>query len=217
MSQPAVLLMIRHGESLANLERRFTRSDDEPLTELGRQQAIETARRLQPHYQPTAIYCSSFHRARTTAELIASAFELEAKVVEGIHEQSFGDLRGAPYEALFDLMGELPAPEERWFFSVPRGETLSQVCERAGAVVDSLAERHRGEQIMVVSHGGVMAALRAHVAGGFHIPPRPTANAWGYRLQASADPEGGWRYDGPFALLGDGAEEAPGVEPISAG
>ena len=70
---------------------------------------------------------------------------------------------------------------------------------------------------MVVSHGGVMAALRAHVDGGFDRPPRATANAWGYRLTADFDGEGRCRYRGPFSLLGEGDEEEPEAGPVSAG
>lgn len=194
------LILIRHGESVANSERRFTVHDDEPLTSTGVDQARETGLRLADTCAPVALYASRFRRAVDTAREIGRPFGLEPRVIEGLHEQSFGDLRGAPYEKWYDIHAPRPHPRETWLMRPPGGESLSEVASRAGVVLDSLALRHQGEQLVVVSHGGVMAALRGWVRGHFEDPPESTPNAGGYRLLAS------WReervsYEGPLDLF----------------
>ncbi len=194
--------MIRHGESLANAERRFTRSDDEPLTELGVEQALETGRRLAEVSRPVTLYASPYQRAHDTARHIGAALDLEPVIDPAFYEQSFGELEGQPYESFYDLRGALPEPHERWFARAPGGESLEDVMKRVGPALDALALRHLGEEIVVVSHGGVMAALRAWVRGHFDEPPESTVNALGYRLRGAVSAGAEVRWEGPLDLFG---------------
>lgn len=195
----ARLLLIRHGESVANSERRFTRDDDEPLTATGIEQARETARRLLARYRPGVVYSSPLLRARQTAELIAEAFGLVPQLVPELHEQSYGELRGQLYTRYLEVVPPSVGPE-LWRRQPPGGESLLDVLERVRPVVDELALRHTDDETIVVSHGGVMAAIRGYVAGTTGAP-RPTVNASGYRLEGRPP-----RYRGPFALFDDGPE-----------
>lgn len=189
------LILVRHGESQANLERRFTLHDDEPLTPLGVDQARETGRRLRALYAPTALYASPFARAVHTAREIGASFGLEPALAPELHEQSFGDLRGRAYAEYYPVVAAI-AELDRWHHRAPGGESLAEVCLRVGPALDRIAHRHPGEQVLVVSHGGVMAALRAHVHGNFDRPPESTENAGGYRLLRVAQ-----GYRGPDPLF----------------
>ncbi len=192
----ARLILIRHGQSVANAERRFTRGPFEPLTEQGRLEARRTAKRLAARHAPSAIYTSPFERARETAELIAEPFGLPVRVVDALREQFFGELHGQPY-AVFareTAAGGL----DRFRLRPPGGETLLEVAERAGPALDAIAGRHTGHEVVVVSHGGVMAALRGWVRGDFRTPPEPTPNAGGFVLERLPD-----GYRGPFPLFED--------------
>ncbi len=201
----AHLCLSRHGESAANLERRFTAHDDEHLTAIGISQARETGTRLgavlaRSGVRPAALYASPFLRAFDTARWVGSAFGLTPEIVPELREQSFGSLRGMPYQSYYDVHGPLPQGVERWSHRPPDGESLRDVAQRAGAALDTLARRHLGETIVVVSHGGVMAALRAHARGHFELAPESTANAGGYRLAAEIG-SGRLRYQGPLLLF----------------
>jgi probable phosphoglycerate mutase len=198
----ATLLLVRHGQSVANAEQRFTHSDDEPLTELGVEQARATARQLAALYQPVALYCSPIARARATAAEIGDVLDLEPIMVEALREQSFGDLRGRPYADYYPLALSLPGLS-RWSHRVPGGESLEEVAGRVGPALDEIACRHPARQVVVVSHGGVMAALRAHACGGYHVPPAYTPNAGGYRLVGAPD----CGYRGPLDLFEEVLEE----------
>ena len=167
--------MVRHGESTANLALRYTWHDDEPLTELGRRQARETGRRLAARYRPAHLYCSRFHRARQTADGIAAEVGLPVVEIDGIEERYFGELRGKPWTVYREVVAALEI-EQLWHHRAPGGESLVDVAARVAPVVSELADRHVGEQVIVVSHGGVMAALRAWIAGTQAARPAPPVN-----------------------------------------
>ncbi len=187
------LILIRHGQSIANAERRFTTGPDEALSDLGRAEADETGVQIRRRYDPVALYASPFARAFETGERVGRHLGLAPQVVEDLREQFFGELRGRPYD---DYRVDPSATGVgRWSHRPPGGESLAEVAIRAGTALDQIARRHVGESVVVVSHGGVMAALRAHVAGGYDAPPQPTRNAYGYLLRFESGV-----YTGPLDL-----------------
>ena len=116
----STLLMIRHGESTANVAARYTWHDDEPLTELGRRQARETGRRLAEQYRPAHLYCSRFRRARQTADGIAAEVGLPVVEIDGIQERYFGELRGKPWAVYREVVSALEI-EDLWHHPAPGG------------------------------------------------------------------------------------------------
>jgi broad specificity phosphatase PhoE len=189
----ARLILIRHGESVANAQRRFTYGPFEPLTSRGREEALAIAALMRARFDPVALYASPFVRALETAQQLGQVLGLLPKVVEELREQDFGTLRGHPYADY----GMDPAAQGigRWSHRPPGGETLEEVARRAGAALHAIARAHVGEEVVIVSHGGVMAALRGFVAGSFEDAPIPTGNAAGYVLYYR---EGRWILSDPF-------------------
>ncbi|MCC6640432.1 MAG: histidine phosphatase family protein [Deltaproteobacteria bacterium] len=197
----ARLVLIRHAESVANAERRFTHGPYEPLTARGREEALRTGRRLLGRIDPVALYASPFVRAIETARLVGAALGLEPRIVEDLREQDFGELRGRPYADY----GADPAASGagRWAHRPPGGETLAEVAQRAGRALDAIASAHLGEEVVIVSHGAVMAALRGWVRQRFDEAPVPTSNTSGYLLLRSVQ-----RYEGPLPLPIDDTADA---------
>jgi probable phosphoglycerate mutase len=189
----ARLILIRHAESVANAERRFTHGPHEPLTRRGREHALETGRRLVGRYDPVALYASPFVRALETARLLGAALGLEPRIAPDLREQDFGELRGRSYA---DYSNDPSAQGlGRWTHRPPGGETLEEVALRAGKALDDIAAAHLGQEVLVVSHGAVMAALRGFALGRFDEAPVGTSNASGYLLVRRSE-----RYEGPFPL-----------------
>jgi broad specificity phosphatase PhoE len=189
----ARLILVRHGESLANAERRFTHGPHEPLSRRGRDEALERARLIAARFDPVALYASPFVRALETARLIGSVLGLAPIVVDALQEQDFGQLRGQGYDS---VRSDPTWHTDRWRYRPPGGETLEEVFHRVGPALDAIADRHLGQQVVVVSHGGVMAALHAwttvrRVEG---VPPI-SANASGYVVERQSA-----AYVGPFAI-----------------
>ena len=189
----ARLILIRHGESLANAERRFTHGPHEPLSRKGRDEAVERGRLVAKRFDPVALYASPFVRALETARLIGAALGLEPVVVEALREQDFGALKGQGYDA---VRGDPTWHTDRWRFRPGGGETLEEVFHRVGPALDAIADRHLGEQVVVVSHGGVMAALHAWTTvRRIEGEPSISANAAGWVVERRAA-----TYLGPFPL-----------------
>jgi broad specificity phosphatase PhoE len=166
------LIMVRHGESEGNAIRRFTTSSEAKITDLGRRQALEAALRIKRKFEPVRVIASTFARARETGLIIAAELGIPIEYEAEFREQSLGDLAGQPYESIandpsFD-------PKRSWMWRAPNGESQEDVMRRVAPVLDGVARRFADDEIVVVSHGGVMRAVWAHVTGKWenaHVPP----------------------------------------------
>jgi broad specificity phosphatase PhoE len=169
-------IMIRHGESEGNRERRFTISPDVSLTELGRRQAHEAAARIARHFRPQRIISSPYARARQTSEIIAQELKLPVEIVQRLHERDLGVLRGHSYDKLREAVRLDPSydPANGSAWKPEGGESYHDVQRRVVAAIEDLRARYRESEVVIVSHGGVMLAVWAHIVGqwhGAHLPP----------------------------------------------
>ncbi len=158
------LILVRHGESEGNRDRIFTTTPAElALTDLGRRQAADAAVKIGARFSPELVIASPYLRARHTAEIIAAGLELPLQIEPHLHERDMGDLKGEPYEAI--LKDPAYDPARRWLWTPSGGESFDDVKRRVGPVIDRLARLHPGKELVIVSHGGVMLSLWAHVTG----------------------------------------------------
>jgi probable phosphoglycerate mutase len=169
------LIMVRHGESEGNRDRRFTISSEVPLTELGHQQAREAAQRIAQRFAPERIISSPYRRARQTSEIIASELGLPIEVVHDLHERDLGVLKGESYDLLRNLAGQDSGydPKRGWLWRPEGGESYEDVRRRVSVAIDEIRRRYPDQELVVVSHGGVMLSMWAHLTGaweGAHLP-----------------------------------------------
>jgi ribonuclease H / adenosylcobalamin/alpha-ribazole phosphatase len=169
-------IMVRHGESEGNRERRFTISSEVGLTELGMRQAHEVSRRMARKFKPRSVVSSPFRRARQTSEIIARELGLEIETVHDLHERDLGCLKGHSYDDLRALVLRDPSydPSRGWSWKPDGGESYEDVRVRVMAAVEQLLHRYPNDEIVIVSHGGVMLSIWAHITGqwhGAHLPP----------------------------------------------
>jgi broad specificity phosphatase PhoE len=160
------LLLIRHGESEGNRERRFTPHPGIGLTDAGRSQVAEASSWLAEHYAPAAIVSSPFFRARETAGILAARLRLDVAIEPDLRERSYGAFAGQVYET--PRPGYDPAAY--WTWQPPGGESLEEVLTRAGGALDRVARSHGVDDVVLVSHGAVMLALWRHVTGTWGEP-----------------------------------------------
>ena len=161
----ARLILVRHGESEGNRDRTFTQSSEVPLTHLGRQQAETAAAEIRKRHAPRRVISSPYRRAHQTAEIIATAIGLEVEFESDLREQSFGIFAGQPYDSLLADAAYHDGP--RWGWRPEGGESLIDVAARVIPAVERIADHAGDEEIVVVSHGGVMLAICAHARGGW--------------------------------------------------
>ena len=167
------LILVRHGESVGNRAQIFTTTPHElALTELGYEQAQQAGHFIAKTFRTEVVVTSPYIRARETARIIAEILQLPLEIEPYLHERDVGTLKGQPYESVFAAPGY--NPQRPWLWEPPGGESFEDVKRRVGPILDRLAAAHPSRDVVVVSHGGVMMALWAHVTGVWdnaHVPP----------------------------------------------
>ncbi len=165
------VILIRHGQSQGNAERRFGGHSPTPLSELGQRQAEATARALQSE-GISAIYSSDLLRAVRTAEPLARATGLEIKSTEAFRERSVGRMEGLTFEEAAEQFPEEYAALLRRDFEhvLKGGESYRQLLDRAARALDHAIEEHRGGTVAVVSHTGTICILALHLMGALDAP-----------------------------------------------
>jgi probable phosphoglycerate mutase len=161
------LYLARHGQSLSNAMRRFQGSQDIPLSDLGRRQAVALSAGLRR--RPVAhVYASPLARARATAEIVVAEHGLPLTLVDDLRELCLGEWEGRSVEEIQALPGD---PYACWVRDPvagcpPGGEQLDAVQRRVIRAIDAIAAAHpNGDDVLVVCHGGVIGAYLAHWLG----------------------------------------------------
>ncbi len=160
------LILIRHGQTDWNLEGRYQGQSDPPLNQAGREQAAAMARRLAG--QPIeAVYASDLQRAAETARIIADALGLEVHLRRGLREINQGAWEGMLFADIQARYGALWAARRRdpTHARPPGGESVAELAERVGAVLDEIARSHPAGPVVVVSHGLALATVLCRLEG----------------------------------------------------
>ena len=144
------ILLARHGETDWNRQLRFQGHADEPLNQVGRTQALDLAARLAD--EPiVAVYSSDLRRASETAEIVAAAKRLPVILDERFREIHVGSWQGRTREELDGTAWD--------------GETYDNHRRRVVAAILEIARAHRGEQVLVVAHGGTLRRVQEAALG----------------------------------------------------
>jgi probable phosphoglycerate mutase len=166
------LFLIRHGETAWNSQARFQGHQDSPLTATGIAQAEAAATYLRTHAL-NALYASDLPRTLQTAQPIASATGLKIIPEPALRERNLGIFEGLTREEIEaryrDDFARYVAREPE--YSVPNGESLSQLNLRGKRVMERIARLHVGERIAVVSHGALLTTFLRHLHSiELHLP-----------------------------------------------
>jgi 2,3-bisphosphoglycerate-dependent phosphoglycerate mutase len=160
------ILLVRHGESQpVDPDRPFDLVDghgDPPLDPVGVEQAERLAERLAGE-DIAAIYVSTLQRTAQTAAPLAQRLGIEATVEPNLREVFLGEWEGG----LLRMKAEQRDPafvraieEERWD-PIPGAEPLEVFRDRVRAGITHVADAHRDERVVVVTHGGVIGQVLA--------------------------------------------------------
>ncbi|MBP2649313.1 MAG: alpha-ribazole phosphatase [Firmicutes bacterium] len=161
------VFLVRHGQTVWNKEQRYQGHSDTALSEEGLKQAELTAVRLDRE-NLAAVYASDLSRAAVTAEIIARHHKETAVVVKvpELREINFGQWEGLTYE---QINQRWPGKLERLYRAeeddVPGGESFHGLQTRAVRAIERLVNRHQGQTIAIVSHGGTIRTIIAAAMG----------------------------------------------------
>ncbi len=169
------IYLIRHGQVAGFDQPRYNGQADVELTPLGIEQYHLLKERLADK-NISACYSSDLSRCKTGAEIICQAFGIKPAINRELRELNIGAWEGMTWQ---EIKAEWPDEwqarlEDLVNFRVPQGENLLDVEARVMPVICNAVERHKGEEILVVAHGGVnrivlLHAIGAPLAGLFNI------------------------------------------------
>ena len=163
-------VFLRHGESIGNAESRWQGQSDYALTERGRAQARALAKRWKSENAKFALVITSpLVRAKETAEIIASALDVDIETDPLLLERNIGEMEGLTAEEV----RRMPQPP----FVTPydsiggEGEGDWALFLRAGQALHDLVRRPAGSYL-IVSHGGLLNQLMHAIIGiAPHVDP----------------------------------------------
>jgi probable phosphoglycerate mutase len=173
MTERTELLIVRHGETQANLDGRWQGHGDSPLTERGTAQAQAIARRLRA-CSFDALYSSDLGRAHQTAQVIAERTGHAILLDPCLRERHLGIFQGLTKAGIAARYPEewhayrIEGPD----YVIPGGESARQCFQRAIARLEAIAHSHPGQSVVVVTHGGVLNGLFRHALRLSLIQPR---------------------------------------------
>ncbi len=154
------VIFIRHGETEWNLTYRLMGQLDSQLTIRGLAQGKAIAQRLSKE-QFSTLYSSDLGRAYYTTEFISEATKKKIVIEKDLREMNMGIYQGLtkhemlikyPYEMRqFETLGQA--------YTLPKAENILDKDERVKRVMNKIAQRHIGEKVVVVSHGGILTSF----------------------------------------------------------
>jgi broad specificity phosphatase PhoE len=184
------LILVRHGETIANREYRYIGSRDDELSSHGQIQAEQLAEALSI-LPVTAIYSSPLQRAYSTALPIAARHNLEVQTVDDLREVSFGAWEGLSRAEVLVRSPEdaqhLRDWEKNMALAPPEGESFEAMKERVCAAVERLAQQHLDSTIVLVTHVGPIKVLLCTALGA------PTSTAFRIFLDPATISVVDWR------------------------
>lgn len=156
------LILVRHGQTPANIEGVWHGSTNTPLTELGHNQARKLGNYFHNIMQPDVIYASPLQRAHNTALAIADIHNLAVNLDPRLQEFCLGDWEGVKFEEIdmtHDREGRLYSDPD---FAPPNGESQHMVRNRMVEAIDNIIAKHPGQNIVLVSHGVALGIALSH-------------------------------------------------------
>ena len=155
-------LIIRHGQSTANLEERYAGWYDAPLTELGRKQAAITTDYILKNYHVDAVYSSDLIRAVETVKEIAARANVPL-----VKEKALREIDGGEWEEkqVEEIAREYPEQAYLWKTDIGKarptgGESFAELQVRIDSAFRKIAAENDGKTVVVASHGGAIRTMQ---------------------------------------------------------
>ena len=158
------ILILRHGQSVANIEKTWSGRRDVELSELGIKQA-EFAAKMLKNEKIDKVFSSTLKRAYRTALPFAKDRGLDVVTIPDFVEWDGGKWEGVPFD---DVPKRFPEEYRLWYEEPSKlvlGESAGDVRKRVGRALDRLYEEIKGLTVLLVSHGGVIKTIPSYFAG----------------------------------------------------
>jgi broad specificity phosphatase PhoE len=158
------ILIVRHGETDWNRDRRFQGHADPPLNDAGREQARALADEL-ARERIDFVYTSDLVRARETAEIVATRLGADVVALSELREIDVGEWEGLTWPQIEERFPEGALTWHQHGCGWKSGETYDQLGDRVIAALRRIAADHPAQTVLVIGHGGTVRATRAFIEG----------------------------------------------------
>jgi probable phosphoglycerate mutase len=162
----ATIVLLRHGETDWNANRRLQGWAPTPLNEYGREQAANAGEHLASRYEFDRVVASDRRRTRETAELVCEALGPDPTFESAWRERDFGIYQGLSYDTMFEEYPEFDVGQSgrSALDATPEaGESLLDLRERVLDGFERLLNDATDEAVLIVTHGGPLYAVLSHV------------------------------------------------------
>ena len=161
-------LLVRHGQSLANLQERFAGHYDVPLTEHGHAQARAVGKYVAEHYDIDAIYSSDLCRAYDTARPASLLLGIDIIPEKGLREIFEGKWSG---ERFVDIKENFSEDFDRWRTDIGTarctgGESTEELLFRVRATLMRIADENHGKTVLVATHATPIRVIETFALTG---------------------------------------------------
>lgn len=158
------LLIVRHGQSMANIERVFAGHTNAPLSALGRLQAEKTAEYIISNYKVDKVYSSDLDRAYYTGKAVADKLTLPIIPSINLREIYAGDWENRKFT---DIQSCFPTSYEAWLHDIGNavcdgGESVSSLQIRIVNEIERIASENEGNTVVIATHATPIRALTCY-------------------------------------------------------
>jgi len=148
---------VRHGQTVWNVENKICGATDSPLTEMGHNQAIETANKIvESGIKIDQILYSPLSRAKDTAIHISEITGVPAREEERLFEQRFGKWEGTPRNG-----ADFQADKRNFVQNYDGGESMLKLCQRIYNLLDEV-KADENTTYLLVAHNGIARAVNSY-------------------------------------------------------
>ena len=160
------LILVRHGETMYNAQRRFTGQSDVPLNPLGERQTAALGECLATEHLDV-IVTSDLERTRVTAGTIAHIHHLPIQEDRDLREMALGEWEGYTYDEVLARNANLVTQwrDDPAIYAPPGGETVAQLRDRCARALKRWQTQYPEANVLWVTHGGLIGVLLCHVLG----------------------------------------------------
>jgi len=150
------LILVRHGETLWNKERRLQGHQDSPLTEDGKKQVAFLSEALKDEKIDIA-FSSDMGRAIDSSKVILQPHNMKAEQRRELRERSHGIVQGMTQKQADREYPDLQEnrKKSKYNFHNPKGESYSDSEQRLKPFVEELRQKHASQTVLIISHGGI--------------------------------------------------------------
>ena len=171
------ILVIRHGETDWNIDKRLQGHIDIPLNEAGRRQVAALGEVLADE-GIDAVFASDLQRARATAQAVADVAGLPVEIDAGLRERCYGAFEGLRHPDIEEKypqayrLWKAREPDARYPAGEREAETMREFYQRSVDAVQRIVADGKYRKVAIVTHGGVLECLHHWASGTEFAQPR---------------------------------------------